>query len=854
MPVRLIELRVWPQGAVQAVYAGAASDDTFSVEDETGRSFALDPLVELAGRDLSIDLLRAVDGGIPPWRLTQTVRGLSLALNADPALVSDHPVYTVTLAPKVRSVSLTHQDPLIDGHTPVAPRRRYRLSMTAGFGGMTADLLILVHDAEDRHIESVRRALSPEPGLHAVNLDFVTPDEAAGLAVIIAGRAGEAGAVLHVSPPSLSLAAEGSTHAPLLAMRLKQLERARERDEPVARLRAPLPQALLEGGPRRLTFRIRGADGEARRSAVFTYDPAVTLAKAGIDRGSFIRLAGRIKNGAEHVRLRVHVDGQPSTLRRLKTKEGRFEHRLPIGREHLDGRLHVVELREEESQAVLFATHCRTAAYFARWPVLQAYAQAPLSPESSPALPHHLEALRVWGRRAAKGEPIPPVSRLLSEVLAGPVKRPAYPPLTVPQSVSPRASVIVPAHGKFEMTYLCLCALALAPCEAPFEVIVVDDGSPDETARIEEMVSGVRVVRHEQAQGFIAACRDGASAARGEYLAFLNNDTEVTAGWLDELLGVFTRFEKVGLVGARLVYPDGRLQEAGGVVWGSGDPWNVGRGARADDPAFNYVRPADYVSGAAIITPKAVWEQLGGFDPAYAPAYFEDTDYAMKVRASGRRVVYAPQAVVYHYEGATSGTDKSEGAKRFQEINRPKFKQKWRALYAGGRPVGERVDLEKDRHAAFRVLVLPRTLAGIAAEEVQRLRALQRLGAKLTVLPLDLAWSGVTPNLERSGVEVLHAPFVRGLTETLTAMAPDVDLVVTDAPDEAAALLNAIAVAPPVISLGDVTTDVDALRLLLAWLDIYEGLDPFFPAAPPAVKPARAGPRARPRAAPRQRL
>ena len=139
-----------------------------------------------------------------------------------------------------------------------------------------------------------------------------------------------------------------------------------------------------------------------------------------------------------------------------------------------------------------------------------------------------------------------------------------FTPFALPTSAHPRASIVIPVHGAFAHTLACLRALAAHPPVAPFEVIVVDDASPDDSRARLRQVAGIRLHARDRNGGFIAACNDGAALAAGEVLVFLNNDTIPQAGWLDALLATFDEHPGAGLVGAKLVYPDGRLQEAGG--------------------------------------------------------------------------------------------------------------------------------------------------------------------------------------------------------------------------------------------------------------------------------------------------
>src|SRR5215211_548258 len=163
-------------------------------------------------------------------------------------------------------------------------------------------------------------------------------------------------------------------------------------------------------------------------------------------------------------------------------------------------------------------------------------------------------------------------------------------PIRIPPAAAPTASIVIPVHGHARFTARCLRSVAHNTPAGCYEVVVVDDASPDDTPRLLEAADGLTVLHNERNVGFVESCNRGAAAARGEFVLFLNNDTEPQDGWLDALLDAARSAPDVGAVGSKLVYPDGRLQEAGGVVWSDGSAMNAGTRDDADDPAFNYRR------------------------------------------------------------------------------------------------------------------------------------------------------------------------------------------------------------------------------------------------------------------------
>lgn len=519
-------------------------------------------------------------------------------------------------------------------------------------------------------------------------------------------------------------------------------------------------------------------------------------------RASIIRFVGnglRVQISGTAKPLALYVDGQRACAipapPPAKGASPRKTH-IVIAEPWCDGDAHVVEVRDFSGSHLLDRTQLILPTALTSWRTIQQRSSAPLPFHMAPAASYRYVSLRQrmtrLEERVASGEAdegdlraMAQISRLHRVLEAGFEKNTDFAPVHFPQVERPTVSVVIPVHNKFSVTYHCLASLRLAPNDTSFEVVVVDDGSDDQTRAISDVAPGITIVRHESAVGFVGACNHGAAVAKGEYLVLLNNDTELTAGWLDELLAGFDRFPDVGMTGARLLWPNGRVQDAGGIVWDSGNPWNYGRNQSPADPRFCYARQADYLSGAALMIRRSVWDEVGGLSEEFAPAYFEDTDLSFKVRAAGYSTWFIPSANVFHHEGISNGTDVtvSTGMKRFQEVNRPTFKEKWATAYVDNGREGEDPDLAKDRGIVGRVLFIDRGIprpdhdAGSFAA-IQEMRLVQSLGYKVTFLPLDVAYMGqYTEDLGRLGIETIYSPFAVSVLDFLERRGREFDVV-----------------------------------------------------------------------------
>jgi len=356
-------------------------------------------------------------------------------------------------------------------------------------------------------------------------------------------------------------------------------------------------------------------------------------------------------------------------------------------------------------------------------------------------------------------------------------------PLRFRSHVNPIVSVVLPVHNNYLTTYKCLASLFVAGDVAPFEVIVVDDGALDQSCELISMVIGIRYVRNEVLAGFVHSCNLGVSYAKGQYILLLNNHTQATVGWLDELLRVFANLRGVGLVGSKILNSDGVLQSAGGLVFGDGSIAIYGRNGDANEPRYCYTREVDFLSHLCLMLPRSLWNDIGGFSASFASACFKEIDFAFRICEKGYKIVYAPLSQVTHIERDSNGLMSGIDTRKVQLIDKAKLKARW--LHAFKKLDNQRCDLEfiKDRNVVRRALVLdaetpmPDVNAGSYAA-IQEMRLLQALGYKCTFVAQNMALlDGYTSSLQRMGIECIFAPFAVSVREVLETRGAEFDLV-----------------------------------------------------------------------------
>jgi GT2 family glycosyltransferase len=332
-----------------------------------------------------------------------------------------------------------------------------------------------------------------------------------------------------------------------------------------------------------------------------------------------------------------------------------------------------------------------------------------------------------------------------------------------PEVARPDVTVVMLTYNRWDLTREALRLLAEVT-EPRYEVVIVDNASTDGTVDQLAHVGGATILRNPRNLGFGPANNQGAALARGRYLLLLNSDAWVRPGWLEPLIDVADADATVAAVAPKLLYPDGRLQEAGSIVWRDARVRQYGDGDIPNRPEYNFRRTVDYASAACLLVRRSAFIAVGGFDPRFAPVYCEDVDLCLALTAGPGRVVYQPRSVVEHVRGASSGG----GAHSTRiERNRRLLRARWRALLDRRPPESWRAEPSaivggRDVLACERILVLtgPRPDSAGTPEQ-QRLSAIVEAAARRwpaarwTVASLDGEPVSKPDGLADTGIEAV---------------------------------------------------------------------------------------------------
>jgi GT2 family glycosyltransferase len=378
-----------------------------------------------------------------------------------------------------------------------------------------------------------------------------------------------------------------------------------------------------------------------------------------------------------------------------------------------------------------------------------------------------------------------------------------------PEGTPPRVSIIIVLHNQAGLTLQCLQALSQCR-ETALETLIIDNASTDETMALMASVSGVCYFRNHENLHFLRAVNQAAERARGEYLLLLNNDAVLLPGALEQAIRRLGTSPTIGAVGAKILLPDGSLQEAGSIIWRDGSCLGYGRSMDPEAGPYQFVRKVDYCSGAFLLTRRALFAALGGFDTRFVPAYYEETDYCVRLQEAGYDILYDPQVQVRHFEFASSTS--SHSALALQRRNQHVFCEKhadFLARQAPALPANIPVARQRLPAGCLRILMIddrvPHKHLGTGCPRANLIiRSLAEQGHAVTLYPLQFPmdeWNAVYQSLPDT-VEVMLQSGKTGLEHFLASHAGHYDVVLISRPHNMAFLQSLLSANPDLMGNG----------------------------------------------------
>ncbi|PAB59144.1 glycosyltransferase [Anaeromicrobium sediminis] len=335
---------------------------------------------------------------------------------------------------------------------------------------------------------------------------------------------------------------------------------------------------------------------------------------------------------------------------------------------------------------------------------------------------------------------------------------------TIDKFEKPIVSIIITVENNLNYINFCLQEIFKNKNNIPYEIIITHDSSNDENVNIYNDIGNIRTIRNGKNLSYILKCNNAVKYAKGKYILFLNNNTKVKKDWLKFLVDLIEKDELIGIVGSKLVDINGRLKQAGGIVFQDAGGWDYGKLDEAEKPEYNYVKEVDYISSVSMMIRKDLWEDIGGFDEGYTSDLYADIDLAFEIRKRGYKVMYQPESVVVYYEEKYN-----KKIKHCNDLDRKKIMNKWHGVLKKQHfERGKHVFWARDRSFDKRtILVIDRIIpqydkdAG-SRNTYQYLRLLAEMGLNVKFLGDSFCGDELySRELQQLGIEVLYGTWYK---------------------------------------------------------------------------------------------
>lgn len=245
--------------------------------------------------------------------------------------------------------------------------------------------------------------------------------------------------------------------------------------------------------------------------------------------------------------------------------------------------------------------------------------------------------------------------------------------IVFPKCEKPLVSIIVPVYNQYQYTKACLYQILKNTSNVDYELILADDNSYDLTKKVQKQFKNIVYIRNSTNLGFLKNVNNAVKSAKGKYICLLNNDVIPTKDWLKYLIQTMEVHKDAGIVGGKFIGIDGQIQEAGSAMTHSGIPTWLGQGEPYNKPEFNEEKEVHYCSACGVLIKKSAWDEVGGFDEQFVPAYYEDADLAFTFKYKLKlKTYYQPKSQLVHFHNVSH-----YNANHSAHENRPKFCEKW---------------------------------------------------------------------------------------------------------------------------------------------------------------------------------
>ena len=369
-------------------------------------------------------------------------------------------------------------------------------------------------------------------------------------------------------------------------------------------------------------------------------------------------------------------------------------------------------------------------------------------------------------------------------------QNPRYDDISFPSGHhSVEVSVIIPVHNNLNYTINSLRTLS-QKTKGLYEVIVVDDASTDNSPEIISKITGVHYIRNNEMAGFPKSCNMGVASCNGRFIVFLMNYCLVTDNWLEPLVEL-SNTKNIGAIGSKLINSDGKLLEAGGVVWNDATLFSYGAGDNPERPEYNFVREVDYCSGDALFVKKDSYEKINGFDEGFKTMNFGSMDICFSLKELGYKVFYNPKFKIIQLEELLIKGDADIGTKERKKTDLELFKKKWGAVLLKKHPVKNPFNIMavKTRSNAKKILVIDRYVPNFDKDAgsyrmYNILKILVDLGFNVTFIGNNFCRNYPYDSiLQQEGIEVIYSPFITSIEHYLSQSGPGFNVVIVSRPD-----------------------------------------------------------------------